>query len=190
MRLDLSNVFVLDEAFTRGAARADFDSSTEDIDKWAVGTCTRTIMLKRCSGNKLYDLVGTTYSGFYLLSRRAVSMLEREKVIGWRACSVRFKDEQDALIDGYSAIGIIGRCGYLDNTRSQKVTRLSPEADSSITSWIGMYFDEETWDGSDLFRPRGTMLTLATARAKELLEQMLVTNVRFRRVLEVERLAL
>jgi hypothetical protein len=190
MKADLSSSFVLDEAFKKSAVRAGFVCSSEDIDKWAVGDCTETIALRQNAGRNLCDLIGTTHAGFYLLSHQVQEALHAARVTGWRACPTALKDLRGKLIDGYNAVGITGRCGSLDNTRSKKVTRILPSASSSADRWLGLYFPEETWDGADLFRPEGTMLTIVTLRAKEVIEATKATNIRFRRLLDVERMML
>jgi len=190
MKANLAQLFVLSEAFERSAARAEFASSIDGIDDWAVGKCAETIRLKQTSRGNLRDLVGTTHAGFYLLSRRVQEALQREKVTGWRACPIQFTDADGNANDNYSAIGITARCGHLDNSRSEKVVRLSSESRAPSSWWVGLYFDEDTWSGADLFRPDGTMLTLATSRAKAVFEGIGATNVRFRRMLEVERAVL
>ena len=93
-------------------------------------------------------------------------------------------------IEGYSALGIIGRCGPLDNTRSKQISRLEPARGTSTQTWLGLYFDEDTWDGRDLFRPVGTMLTVLTTRAMEAIDRAKATNIRLRPLLEFERFVL
>lgn len=189
MKADLSNLFVLDEAFTKDAVRAGFASSSRHVGDWAAATCAGSI-LTQSSGRTLCDLVGTTRAGLYLLSQRVRDALKREMIAGWRAYPVDFRGSNGEPLSQYAAIGVIGRCGPLENERSKKVTRLLPAASSSADSWIGLYFREDTWDGADLFRPYGTMLTIATSRAKEVIEKIGATNIRFRPLLKVERAVL
>ena len=59
-----------------------------------------------------------------------------------------------------------------------------------INIWLGYYFDENSWDGSDVFRPEGTRMTLVTERTKNLIEGCFATNFTFKPILEVERLEL
>jgi hypothetical protein len=183
----LSSLFVLDEAFDRGAVRVEFASSSKDVDDWAVGKCTSTIALKQNSGRTFCDLVGTTHAGFYLWSQRLQDVLRKEAISGWNVCPVELMSSKGESISHYAAIGITGRCGPLQNWRSKKVTRLLPGSNAYSDCWIGLYFAEDTWDGSDLFRPDGTMLTIATSRAKEVIEGTAATNIRIRPLLEVER---
>jgi hypothetical protein len=190
MRVELSRLFVLDEAFLPGAVRADFLDSTENVEKWAVGECAGAIALRQFAGKRLEDLVGTTRAGFYLLSRRLTSAMNQNGISGWKACETAFEDAKGRRIDGYSAIVITAQCGPLQNERSKEVTYVPLSMQRQTRRWIGIYFEECSWDGSDLFRPRGTMLTVATARAKETIEALKPTNIRFRPLLEVERLAL
>lgn len=190
MKADLSNLYVVDEAFDKGAVRVRFVSSSKDVDNWAVGTCTGAIKLERSAGRVCRDFVGTTHAGFYLLSQRLQDALSKEAISGWRACPVELTMSTGDSVPNYAAIGITGRCGPLQNGRSKKVTRQLPGTNSPSDCWVGLYFAEDTWDGSDLFRPEGTMLTIATARAKKAIEDATATNVRFRPLLEVERAVL
>lgn len=190
MKANLSDLFVLDEAFKKGAVRAEFPSSREHVSSWIVGTCSGNISLTQNSGRAFCDFVGTTLAGFYLFSNRVQDALKKERITGWHACPIDFKAFNGESIFQYAAIAITGRCGPLENERSKKVTRVLPTARSSEEIWIGLYFREETWSGTDLFRPDGTMLTIATSRAREVIEGVGATNIRFRPLLEIERAVL
>lgn len=190
MKADLSKLFVLDEAFEKGAARAGFATSGTDLDNWVIGKCTNIIALRQNTGRSFYDLLGTTHAGSYLLSQRIQDVLSMQAITGWRACPVELTTSKGEAPPQYAAIGITGRCGPIQKGRSKKVTRLVPGTDLSTESWIGLYFDEDTWDGCDLFRPNGTMLTVVTSRAKEAIDSAAATNIRFRPLLEIERTVL
>jgi len=57
-----------------------------------------------------------------------------------------------------------------------------------IKIWMGLYFDEASWDGSDVFRPLGTAHVLVTQRVKDLLEKSKMTNLRFEALTSIEKL--
>ncbi len=190
MRANLHELFLLDEAFEERAVRAAFCSKDIDFLRLSAGQCPDSIQMTRHSGSKAFDLVGTTRHGIYLFSPRLQDALRSTKVTGWQPCPVTFfSGRPNEELRQYAAIGITARCGGLDNTRSIRTMTSTTKTGKSVPRWVGIYFDEETWDGSDMFRPVGTMLTIVTSRVKNLLEGVGVTNVRLRKVLEVERLA-
>src|SRR5688572_3482890 len=115
MKADLSKLFVLDEAFKEGAARAKLGNvSGEDLASWMAGRCADTVSLRQDSGDTFCDLVGTTCPGFYLLSLRVQDALKKEVITGWTSCPVDFRTAEGKAIEHYAAIGITGRCGKLD----------------------------------------------------------------------------
>lgn len=189
MIADLSNLFLLGEDFIPGAVRADFTCDIADIYKWVSGECTRTITLKQCEGEKLCDLIGTTAT-LRLISKRVQEALISERITGWRTCPIEFKDKKGELIDNYGALATVGRCGPLDNSRCRKITRKALATDELIDVFLGYYFDEDSWDGSDLFRPEGTRMTMVTQRAKDVIESISATNIEFKPILEIESLML
>jgi hypothetical protein len=125
-----------------------------------------------------------------IISTRVQQALLDEKVTGWRTCPVEFKDKKGVLIENYDALGTTGRSGPLDNRRCRKVTRKALYGDAMIDTWIGYYFDEDSWDGSDMFRPDNTRMTIVTRRVKEIFDTIGATNVKWTPLLEVEQLML
>lgn len=54
--------------------------------------------------------------------------------------------------------------------------------------WRGLYFDPDTWDGSDIFMPGGrTGWVFVLDHVRDALEKAHVKNVAFQRLDEVER---
>jgi len=53
---------------------------------------------------------------------------------------------------------------------------------------VGLLFDPSSWNGSDLFMPRGRTRRLVTSRVAQLLRGAGVTNLRLGRIVENRRL--
>ena len=187
MRVDLSDLYLLGEAFERGAARADFTCSTDDVGKWVSGERTQTIALKQCEGRRLCDLMVTTHT-LDLISNRIQSALLEESITGWATCPVVLKDRKGELIPDYAALATTGRCGPLVNSRSKKVTKENYAGTGFMDVYLGYYFDEDSWDGSDMFRPEGTRMTIVTRHVRDIIMAIKATNIEFEPILEVERL--
>ena len=129
MKANLSNLFLLGEAFGRSAVRAElsYPCNNGDIDKWIVGDCTKPITFNKAIGNKYYDLIGTTESAIDLISLRVLGVLKKEGISGMANCPIEFTDGHGKLILGYEMLGTTGRCGSLDNSRSPKVSKLNKD---------------------------------------------------------------
>lgn len=191
MKANLSKLYLMGEAFERGSVRAKITSqlSDGDIAQLISGNCSCAIFLKQVEGTRLCDLMGTTVT-LNLISSRVADVLKLGGVTGLATCPAELRDRKGELIPGYEVLATTGRCGPLVSSRSPKVTRTNYAGTGSMDVWLGYYFDEKTWDGSDMFRPEGTRMTIVTERVKELIETIHGTNVDFKAILDVERLVL
>lgn len=191
MGVDLSSLYLFGEAFDRGSVRAEITCPYDnaELNLWISGQCTRVITLRQVEGGRPCDLIGTT-SAFDLISSRIQEALTAEGIVGWKTCPVDLKDKKGMVIPGYGSLATTGRCGPLINSRSPKVRRMNVPQTQEINVWLGYYFDGESWDGSDMFRPEGTRMTIVTRRVKEVIEGIKATNIAFKPILEIERLVL
>jgi hypothetical protein len=55
---------------------------------------------------------------------------------------------------------------------------------------IGLLFDPETWDQSDVFTPSGTALVVVTDAVRAAFAEARLTNVDLHRITEIQRLVL
>ena len=133
--------------------------------------------------------MGTTDT-LRLISSRLQDTLSKEGITGWVTCPVELQDRMGEIIPNYAVLGTTGRCGPLLNSRSRRVTRTNYAGTGLMDVWLGYYFDEESWDGSDMFRPEGTRMTIVTKRTKGVIESIKATNIEFKPILEIERLVL
>ena len=140
---------------------------------------------KGASGSRAYDLIGTTHVILKLISARVVSALA--PFTGWTTYPVEVYGRKGELIPGYRGLAVTGRCGPIDNRRSQP--RICPPPvpqGQPVRRWFGLYFDSATWDGSDVFVPEGTGLTVVTEAVKVALQHNKITNVEFCQLTEAE----
>ncbi len=130
------------------------------------------------SGRALRDLIGASLVSIRLVSDRVVDLLQG--FTGWATYAVEVRGEAGSTISGYHGLSITGRCGPIDDSRSQP--RLSPPPCPGgrwSRKWCGLYFDESTWDGNDFFVPDGTTMIMAVEPVKEVMESEYVSNVGF-----------
>jgi len=91
-------------------------------------------------------------------------------------------------VKGYSGLVVSGRCGAIDNSRSVQVQKAvvgNPKGHALV--WKGLYFAEESWDGSDIFRPPGTGYIFVTEKVRAALDRAKVTNLTCTALADFER---
>jgi hypothetical protein len=109
---------------------------------------------------------------------RGAGCLKGEGFTGWRTYPVHLYAKDGARIPGYHGLAIHGRCGPLDDSRSVQLDTIYPGG--VFPKWYGLYFDEETWDGSDLFMTSSEQAWIFVVEAvKRAFEKAKLTNVEF-----------
>ena len=142
---------------------------------------------RRAMGSKKpSDLIGTTMATPLLVSDRVVTLLRDEGFTGWRTYAVDLVGHDGAPIPGYHGLAIHGRCGPIDDSKSVQVPQQFPGGVFPV--WIGMYFDPDTWDGSDLFMSEdGKGSKFVIENVKRAFHKAKIRNVQFEPLEEVER---
>jgi hypothetical protein len=169
-RADLS--VTLEQAFA--ATRAEFHPDAAVPAKWMMG------------GRLPSDVVWTGFAAPVLIGNRVRAVLEASGVRGWTSYPVLLTGKAGDTIPGYHGLAVQGRCGRIDNDRSAKVTKLFPGG--AFPVWKGLYFDESSWDGSDVFMPGGQNgWIFVTEKVKAALEQANAKNLSFRSLDQIER---
>ncbi len=116
--------------------------------------------------------------GWYYLSPNTQQLLRDHGVTGWTTYPMNLYRKDGALCPGYAGLSVIGRCGPVQEDRSVRVPDQNRRP--GTPDLVGIYFDESTWDGSDLFCPAGTnALLFATAKVKDLFESCKLSGFRF-----------
>jgi hypothetical protein len=137
------------------------DSTFKDNPyEFALGelSTTEPIKTKITMGKKQYDFLIFNDGANFVISDKLFKLLKTHNVTGWKTYPVSIK----GVKENYYGVQITGRAGKLTEDH---------------TSDTEIKFDHSTWDGSDIFSPKGTNLRLLTPRVKELLEENDITNV-------------
>jgi hypothetical protein len=183
---DFADIFETGEAFLPGALRvsarvdSDIDKAAEMVRALYFSEYKPEAPIELCwsQGRKRFDLIGATFTEVVLLSQRTTDLLLSSNVTGWSTYPVRIFDKDGSVVDGYSGLSVLGRCGPQQPERTQHETRLG-RLGAPYPVRKGFYFDEHSWDGSDIFCPAGSTFKLVTRRVKDLLESAKITNINF-----------
>jgi hypothetical protein len=127
------------------------------------------VMYRRLSGKNAYDFVYTSSLSVRLISRRVEDLLRVNGFTGWTTFPARLFGVRHIELEGYSGLSITGRCGPIDprkgalrawptnhlkNKHANEATLSCYDRPTTpFSTLVGTYFDENTWDGSDLFLP-------------------------------------
>ena len=135
------------------------------------------------------DVIRATTAAPVVISDRVVSLLRDGAFTGWETYPINLVGKNGSPIAGYHGLAVRGRCGAIDNSQSTKFDKTMPGG--AFTWWRGLYFDPESWDGSDLFMPAGNVgWIFVVAAVKRAFDKAKVKNVAFTPLTLVERMKL
>ena len=134
------------------------------------------------------DIVWTDRS-LLIVSDRVVEVLNDNKLTGWSTYPVTLTNRDDEILNGYCGLAITGRCGEIDNSRCQIVPKQYPAGEFPV--YRGIYFDESTWDGSDIFCfSGGGARKCVTERFRAAVEEAGLRDIDFEALSCVDRMQL
>lgn len=189
--MDYERLYCVGEAWIPGALRVrpDLGDPTK-ADPIAIVRAVKKpdkpIACRHQSGGKPYDLIGTTYA-LDLFSDKVVRILREGGFTGWSTFPVEVYGKRSQRIEGYHGFAVTGRCGQADISKARKLHMPPPVPwGQSYDAWVGLYFDPETWDGSEVFMPENTCHVIIVEDVFDALTRAGVKNVTFKRLTEYE----
>lgn len=122
-----------------------------------------------------------------VLSSRLINLLNESRLTGWTTYPVEVFDKKGLREDGYAGLTITGRCGPIDNSKSQIVLKKLPAG--KFPRRQGYFFEPSSWDGSDLFLPSTELdyRLFVTAPVRDVFRHAKIKNVHFERLDEAVR---
>ena len=194
MSVDFSKVYALSQLGKRGA----FCASVADTAP-ANEVTARLVRLFRGEelpaspvafrwgeGSRLYDLLLSTIPS-YVASARFFDALVSTNATGWSRFPIELHGKAGGTVNGYGGLVVTGRCGRPQYERSRVETRIGSSGKPYKVK-IGLYFDEASWDGSDVFTAEGSTFVFVTEKVKRALEKAKITGLEFTPLSEFERM--
>jgi hypothetical protein len=138
-------------------------------------------------GSRPMDVMWSGLVAVCVISARVDALLRDAGVTGWGTYPVAAYDRHGEPLPGYLGLSITGRAGPQDRSRGQ-VVQLPPIVPGAQPPVVrrGVYFDEASWDGSDMFLLADWLIWITTERVKRLLTRAKIRNLRFTPLDEVE----
>jgi hypothetical protein len=128
-------------------------------------------------GSKLRDILDTGWSNFYLISDRLKKILDDNQFTGYKTFEVKVKKKLGEIITGYNGLSITGRSGAIDWTNGERfMKRLVPNG--PLEEFVkGITISIDRWDGSDIFIPDGSNMTVVSEKVYKALIDEKFTNL-------------
>lgn len=139
-------------------------------------------------GGKPRDVISAGSVHIKAFADRVVETLREGGFTGWATYPVEIYGKNKERIEGYQGFAVTGRCGPIDDSKSP-LESCEPRVPGGrrVQRRVGMYFDQQTWDGSDIFMPEQCGFVFVVERVKRALEKTKVKNFSFTRLTEIER---
>lgn len=139
------------------------------------------------SGGNAYDFIGTTHVVIDLMSDNMRQVLEDVGATGWGSFPAEVHHKKLGLLPGYSGLVVTGRCGPIDFSKCRVELRPPPVPEGKpMRIGVGLVFDLDRWDGSDLFVADNYYVVLVTQKVETALVQAGISNIRLEPVSEFE----
>lgn len=187
--MDFSQLYVWGPIIGRGYLHVKPVNKGVDIYGLLRGNVVLTEPMKfvRSMGSRLGDIISTELAVIWLVSDRIVELFQREGITGWKTYPVEVTGKGGVPVTGYHGFAVTGRCGPIDPRRSvlKTLPPLVPGGEERRVR-LGLYFDMDTWDGSDIFVATNNNRVIVVERVKELLERNNIRGCEFDRLTEVQ----
>jgi hypothetical protein len=139
------------------------------------------------SGGQLSHFLWSSFPPMVCISTFVVGLFHYKGVTGWSTYPVEVYGRKGEPLPGYHGFAVTGSECRRDRSRSQIITKHAVPGGEPFEVYIGLYFHEDDWDGSDIFRVSSFGGTIVTEKVKKILKQAKVTNVRLTPLHEIER---
>jgi len=188
--MEYSKLYLLGSSFRQAALQVTCDTINNDLPiLYGEVELDSPLVFSYYSGAKAYDLVGTGWASLFLFSQKIVLALEQNGISGWKTYPAKVFDNKAKELTGYSLFSVTGRCGPIDPSKGEIVWKAPPVPEGNpFQVKRGLYFESSSWDGNDIFIPKGSRAIVITEKVKQILTNIKVTNVEMTRLTEEESL--
>ncbi len=144
------------------------------------------VIFKQNSGMNLLDILDTGYANLFLISEKLKSVLNEKKLTGWKTYPIKLYDKKGLEIVGYHGFSVIGHCGPIICEKSEIIEKRLIPTGPLVKFYKGIFFNLESWDGSDFFSPEGTVRILVNENVTNALREYNITNTKVKNLKDIE----
>lgn len=157
------------------------DGSINDHDKLIQGMydgINFPILFEQECGKKLLDVLGTGWPGLSLISDKMKTVLEENKLTGWKTFPIKLYDKKRNEILGYHGFSVTGRCGPIDDRNAEIIDKQRIPEGPIFKAYKGLYIGLDKWDGSDFFIPDKSLFRIITNKTANILKKDKTLNIK------------
>lgn len=137
-------------------------------------------------GKKLNDFLLSSSPVISIISDRFLEIIR--PFSGWKTYPVDIVGRDGKSIGGFHGLAITGRSGPIDNSRStEELVPPQYPAVRPVRMRVGLFFDESTWDGSDIVVPHQSGHIFVTNKLRSALVAAGLKNVELTQAAQIKR---
>ena len=137
-------------------------------------------------GRRWEDILGVGWPPLYVISEKIKNIFEKNNLTGWKTFPVEVLDKRKRKIEGYYGMTITGKCGPVDNSKSEIVL----SQDSYFLgekAYKGYYIGLDKWDGSDFFIPEEDSWLIGSQKVVDVFKENQIKRLKPVNLADVER---
>lgn len=161
----MTEFFTLSTGLRRGALRLTLVDLDEDAFSRLRGKSTAPPpAIDKQQGSRIGDLIAVD-GGLNLISPRLQSALS--PFSGWTTFRFELVGRAARLapeLNGYAGLSVLGRAGRVDLHRSTRVLKQPTGPGNPMEVLRGIHFEDDRWDGSDVFLADGWRAVFVSAQ--------------------------
>jgi hypothetical protein len=183
------NFYVLEPAIRKGCIECAPATTIQDGYALMKGTSDTpdAIEFRWRKGRDKCDFLITDWM-IILISESLRRLFVNRRYSGWKSFEAPILKDGEVLCK-YHGLVVTGKSGPIDNSLSKRVVYPSPVPEGNEHEGLqGLYFPINSWDGSDIFSPQGTMFVMATQRVRDSIEEYGATGVELTAISDVENI--
>lgn len=192
-RLDYNKMYRLNDPIASKPLRLSYEGYSDWLTKEQAIELFRgrlaldaALKLGAYMGGKATDFLWSGLVPLVCISNRVFELLRMNNITGWTTYPVEVYGRRGEPLPGYHGFAVTGSECRRDRSRSQVITKQAVPGGKPFEVYKGLYFKEEDWDGSDIFRVSSYGGTIVTEKVYKILKRAKVTNVKLTFLPEVE----
>ena len=150
------------------------------------GLPSKQVIYAPCLGKRFFDF-NMVAAGLDLISERVYNLLMDNNITGWKGIPAVIYKHEDLK---YYLLTITGRCGPIDKSKTTVVDNTTFIPGQTTKMYQGLFFSEDSWDGSDMFVAEYVNFTFITEKVQKLLKKNKVTNIIIENIKEFQSLCI
>ena len=122
-------------------------------------------------GGQATDFLWSGLIPLVCISEQVSELLQLNGITGWSTYPVEVYGRKGEQLHSYHGFAVTGSECRRDRSRSEILTRQAVQGGKPFEVYKGLYFFEEGWDGSDIFRVSSSGGTVVTEEVYKLLKE-------------------